>query len=295
MVHVVFISIISYFRSTITKVNVLRRKQAGKIRVLNKKLKYYKPKRAQERLKRKQAIIDRLREVYVHPAIDNNRAVVRKLRAQNKKKENAMETLRGDLKTAIERTVELNREAAQNQLFYDNRIAELNELLRTVDEKKPTKSNKVYLESVQMWTYTLLDAGTATNKIPQLLKKVFPEQDVPQRSSIERMCIELGLLSDMQVSEVLYTQPELTIGFDASTQEGMHFNVAHISSEAAMFTVALDELAGNEIVKKNFFSTTSNLLLSITVIIMINISFDSNLLIYIYIYIVNRGDSSGLC
>ena len=150
--------------------------------------------------------------------------------------------------------MELNREAAQNQLFYDNRIAKLNELLRTVDEKKPTKSNKVYLVSVRMWTYTPLDAGTATNKIPQLLKKVFPEQDVPQRSSIERMCIELGLLSDMQVSEVLYTQPQLTIGFDASTQDGMHFNVVHISSEAAMYTVALDELAGNEIVKENFFS-----------------------------------------
>ena len=50
-----------------------------------------------------------------------------------------METLRDELKSATDRMEALTQEVAQKQLFCDNRIAELNELLRTMDEKKPKK------------------------------------------------------------------------------------------------------------------------------------------------------------
>ena len=47
-----------------------------------------------------------------------------------------------------------------------------------------------------------------------------------------------------QTAEILYSTSNLCLSFDASTQEGTHFNVVHVSTASQCFMVDLDELAG---------------------------------------------------
>ena len=103
-----------------------------------------------------------------------------------------------------------------------------------------------FTTEVRLWVYTLLGSNTATNKIPSLLARIYntTEDKVPSETSVKRMAIELGVLSDIQVSEVLFSTPGLCIGFDASTQEGTHFNVVHINSDTDYYMMDLDELPG---------------------------------------------------
>ena len=67
-------------------------------------------------------------------------------------------------------------------------------------------------------------------------------QNIPVKSAVENMVVELGLLSDLQIAEVLYTTDNITIGIDATTQEGCHVNEIHMTTENWCLVVALDEL-----------------------------------------------------
>ena len=43
------------------------------------------------------------------------------------------------------------------------------------------------------------------------------------------MARELGIVVDLQAAELLMTNTNLTLGFDSTTQEGVHINGAHIN------------------------------------------------------------------
>ena len=58
------------------------------------------------------------------------------------------------------------------------------------------------------------------------------------------MVVELGLLSDLQVAETLYTTENITISMDSTTQEGCHVNEVHTTTKDQCLVVALDELPG---------------------------------------------------
>ena len=47
-----------------------------------------------------------------------------------------------------------------------------------------------------------------------------------------------------QASEFLYHTPDLTLGFDATTQGGVHVNAINVHNENTEYTLVLDELAG---------------------------------------------------
>ena len=61
------------------------------------------------------------------------------------------------------------------------------------------KDKAAYSHDVRIWTYALLNSNTATGMIPEMLKRKFGTNTVPNRSSVERMAIELGVLPDLQV------------------------------------------------------------------------------------------------
>ena len=63
------------------------------------------------------------------------------------------------------------------------------------------KDKAAYSHDVRIRTYALLNSNTATGMIPQMLKRKFGTNTVPNRSSVERMAIELGVLSDIQVCD----------------------------------------------------------------------------------------------
>ena len=54
---------------------------------------------------------------------------------------------------------------------------------------------------------------------------------VPHRSTVEMMIRELGVMSDLQVVEILMHTSNLTLGFDATTLEGVHINSVHITDK----------------------------------------------------------------
>jgi hypothetical protein len=75
-------------------------------------------------------------------------------------------------------------------------------------------------------------ANVPTDRIPGLIE------------AFAKRFVELGLLSDLQVAEVMYTTENITIGMDATTQEGCHVNEIHTTTEDQCLVVALDELPG---------------------------------------------------
>ena len=59
-------------------------------------------------------------------------------------------------------------------------------------------------------------------KIKKQLKDMFKclLEKVPHRNTVEIMARELGVVSDLMVAEMMMEEEHLTIGFDATTQEG---------------------------------------------------------------------------
>ncbi|XP_065670114.1 uncharacterized protein LOC136088908 [Hydra vulgaris] len=58
------------------------------------------------------------------------------------------------------------------------------------------------------------------------------------------MMHELGVISDLLTTEIAFSTKNLTLGFDAATQESVHVNVVHLTTESACMVVAIDQLPG---------------------------------------------------
>ncbi|KAK6186856.1 hypothetical protein SNE40_006122 [Patella caerulea] len=58
------------------------------------------------------------------------------------------------------------------------------------------------------------------------------------------MARELGVIAELQAAETLHDNKNVTIGFDATTQEGTHVNSIHFTTEKECVAGAVDELAG---------------------------------------------------
>ena len=60
----------------------------------------------------------------------------------------------------------------------------------------------------------------------------------------EGVHINVGVIADVHSAEALLNNIHVTLGFDATTQEGVHINAIHITTESACYVVAVDELPG---------------------------------------------------
>ena len=67
---------------------------------------------------------------------------------------------------------------------------------------------------------------------------------VPHRSAVELMSIELGLVSDLQTAEIAMVTEHLTIGFDATTQEGVHIYSTHFTTKTNCKVMSIEQIAG---------------------------------------------------
>lgn len=59
--------------------------------------------------------------------------------------------------------------------------------------------------------------------------------DVPHRSTVE---------AELQTAVEILENKNTTLGFDAITQEGVHVNRVHITTETECYAAAFDELPG---------------------------------------------------
>ena len=58
------------------------------------------------------------------------------------------------------------------------------------------------------------------------------------------MARELGIISDFQAAELLLQNQDVTLGFDATTQEGVHINSVHITTKENSHVLAINQLPG---------------------------------------------------
>ena len=72
-----------------------------------------------------------------------------------------------------------------------------------------------------------------------LLKQLYPN-----RSAVENMTRELGIILELQAAQVILQNKNNTLGFDATKQEGVHINSIHITTETQCIVLAVDQLPG---------------------------------------------------
>ena len=113
-----------------------------------------------------------------------------------------------------------------------------------------TKYNgKGYSPYVRLMVWDALCSNVPTSQVSSLISKISRRMgltvgDMPDRSTIEAMARELGVLSDLQVADMLMTNSDCTAAFDATTQDGRHVNEIHFTNSEISLVAAVDELPG---------------------------------------------------
>ncbi|ELU09694.1 hypothetical protein CAPTEDRAFT_208350 [Capitella teleta] len=54
-------------------------------------------------------------------------------------------------------------------------------------------------------------------------------EDIPVKSTVQKMALEMGVMSDIQVADFMHSHQCVTLGFDATTQDGIHVNAIHVT------------------------------------------------------------------
>ena len=100
-----------------------------------------------------------------------------------------------------------NNAARDANLQHEVEIDIMTEKIKESAEPTPktTKNGKSYATQMRLLVYQMLQCNTPTSQIPQLLSTVYHSfnsevQSIPVRSTVERMALELGILSDHIVS-----------------------------------------------------------------------------------------------
>ena len=52
---------------------------------------------------------------------------------------------------------------------------------------------------------------------------------LPEPCTVSYLANELGVLSDLQVGEIMYNSKDITLSWDSTTHNGEHINEIHIS------------------------------------------------------------------
>ena len=132
----------------------------------------------------------------------------------------------------------------------ENDKIQLEEEVEALQLSVPTpfkKDGKMFSTDIRMFIYDCIINQVPTRNTPQLLAKFAPRtgvelNDIPHRTTVEIMTRELGLICNLQAAEVLSANGNCTLGFDATTQEGVHINEIHITTKMECHVIALVEL-----------------------------------------------------
>jgi hypothetical protein len=140
------------------------------------------------------------------------------------------------------------RRLEDEKLQLEETVQELSCLL---DNKKTTskKDGKTYSMETRMMVYDCIVNQVPTKNIPTVIEKISARsgvklKDVPHRNTVEQMARELGVISSLQAAEIAISTKNLTLGFDATTQEGVHINSVHFTTTTDCQVLAIDELPG---------------------------------------------------
>ena len=212
----------------------------GKLRESRRQHNQLRDKYRRKGVKRLNATLKRL-----HESVTPVRSELKNVKRRFQRLDVKHQDLVGDFKAL---QTQANIWSKQHEVEIDVLQEQLEELGKREKTPTPAKEGKAYSAQIRLLTY-MLNCNTPTLRIPRLLTTFYKTlkidiQAVPTNTTVERMALELGVLSDHINSEVLYVTENCTLAFDASTQGGVHFNVLYLSTPTHTYTLAVDELPG---------------------------------------------------
>ncbi|XP_055880365.1 uncharacterized protein LOC106063498 [Biomphalaria glabrata] len=135
------------------------------------------------------------------------------------------------------------------------RIDELGEMLTDSYSSHSTQSIRLagkYDAPFRKCLYACLESQVPVEKAGLLVRYILNELThisivkIPAPSTTAQMAYEMGIISDLQLAEALYTAPSLiaTLAWDATTIDGSHFNEVNLSFGGKTFTLEIGKLGG---------------------------------------------------
>jgi len=108
---------------------------------------------------------------------------------------------------------------------------------------------KTYSCMTRMMVFDHIVNNVPTANIPALIlqsqtRAGVKAEQIPQKTTVELMARELGALSELQAATTILRSDNVTVGFDATTQEGVHVNTIHFTTHQQCCVAALDQLPG---------------------------------------------------
>jgi hypothetical protein len=142
------------------------------------------------------------------------------------------------------------------ELHNDNILCQLEEAQSAQKENCPVnelhKSGRAHSDLMRLIVYSCLQGNTPVGEVPGLIRRItsllsieLSKMDIPNHeSTVATWALELGVWSDCQVAEFLYTQQKICLAFDATTQDGVHVNAVHVTYKEKCYVLGLDQLPG---------------------------------------------------
>lgn len=232
------------------KTLIAQQKKKGAIRILNQKLKRKEKQISDLKnlLKSHEAeTIAKLKKQYKVKARSHMRLKKSLTHMRREVKSNSVDDMEHRCCEFKERINSMNSEI--HDLQVENLL--LGEKIQDLESgKKLTKTDaKSYSNEMRLMVFDAISNQVPTANIHNLIKKfglrfTISLSDVPKRATVEAMTRELGGISDLQTAEALLANTHSTLGFDATTQEGIHLNSIHFTTKENCYFVAVDELPG---------------------------------------------------
>ena len=235
------------YRSTIARMKQTQSKMTShtsktiKLEVLNQKVKR-KDKQLQK-MKNAQDISTQATQLdNVHLELGNTKRKLRRL-------EEKFKSVSLPVSNETSRFKETPKSKEETILDLENRTMLLEEQMETSPEIGFSKPGITFPTNMRRTVYDLIINQVPTKNIPIVISKVAanlgtPAESLPNRSTVEVMARELGVISEIQTAEAILMNKHVTLGFDATTQEGVHINSIHVTTVSSCYVTAVDELPG---------------------------------------------------
>ena len=173
------------------------------------------------------------------------------LKRKNRAKLNQIrEKIRAEFESKLRKKEALIRKKDKQISYLETIVDKLQEKTEDRQTGVGKKDKKTYSTDMRMMAYDCIVNQTPARNIPTLLQKIFSrlgsKVQVPSATLVKQMTRELGVISDLHAAKIALTTPNLTLGFDATTQEGMHINSVHLTTKPVTTDANVNLFAGDQ-------------------------------------------------
>ncbi|KAL8584667.1 hypothetical protein ACOMHN_002396 [Nucella lapillus] len=174
---------------------------------------------------------------------------IQRARARERRMEEKIKNMNIEMKAKQRENADFVTQLQSDQLT----LKEEMEAALSVKQKEVSskRDKKTYSSRIRLLVFDMVMRQVPTSEVPGFLQKVCQRFDfklssgVPQRSTIEQMVRELGIISDLQCAEVAMAEENITLGFNSTTQEDVHINAVLFTTTASdCRVIAVDQLPG---------------------------------------------------